>query len=171
MPEAAIDEQIRSLRQAFDAAFATPAQSPASDLVQLLVVRAGGQPHAVRIIDLVKVEACPSLVALPLQHPAFLGLGAVRGRATAVYALTLLLGLAEPPTGHRWLLLGQARIGVAVTAISGSLHVRPEALARPPGMAGPPLVAFGAGHCPVIDLPALLLPLGQAPARRAPSPE
>jgi len=172
MPESTLSEQVQSLRQAFDAAFAAPALAGATDLVQLLVVRAGAGPQAVRIVDLLKVETCPALVALPQQHPAFLGLGAVRGRATAVYGLARLLGLPEAATSHRWLLLGQARIGVAVTAILGSLQVRPEELApASAGATGAPLIAFGGGHCPVIDLPSLLHPLGAATARRPSSLE
>jgi len=172
MPETALSEQILSLRQAFDAAFAAPALAGAGDLVQLLVVRAGAGAHAVRIVDLLKVETCPALVALPQQHPAFLGLGAVRGRATAVYALARLLGLPEAATSHRWLLLGHAGIGVAVSAILGSLQVRPGDLAPSSASgAGPPLIPFGGGHCPVIDLPALLHPLGPASARRPSSLE
>ena len=173
MPETAtLSEQVRSLRQAFDAAFAAPALAGAEELVHLLVVRAGAAPRAVRIVDLLKVETCPALVALPQQHPAFLGLGAVRGRATAVYGLARLLGLPEAAAGHRWLLLGQSRIAVAVTAILGSLQVRPVDLAQTPaGSTGPPLVAFGGSHCPVIDLPTLLHPLGAATARRPSSLE
>lgn len=103
---------LRSLREQFDNAFALPHAPPAPGRINLLAVRVGGVPYALRLQDMRGLHANLRILALPSGAPAFLGVTSIRGQTVPVYDLAALLGM-EPCPAPRWMVLVQAAAPLA----------------------------------------------------------
>jgi chemotaxis signal transduction protein len=108
-----------SLARAFDAVFAAPPSPQRAGGRRYLVAIAGGRRLALRLEELAAVLPLPQLAAVPGGAPGLLGVGAVRGRAAAVFALASLLGSEVRPC--RWLALLGAGAAIAVEDLDGLL--------------------------------------------------
>lgn len=156
-----IDGKVGRLRAEFDRSFAEPARSHDAEQVELLAVRSGGRPYAIRLSQTSGLHPDRAVVPLPGPLPALLGLAGFAGTVVPVYDLAALLGhtVAERP---RWLVLatGGPPLGLAFHDLDG--HVRVSASAIIPETAGDGsggtvrgmVTLPGGGTRPIIDVPA-----------------
>jgi hypothetical protein len=166
----ALQTRLLELRQSFDRAFTEPfVESDEVASIDLLAIRIGRDPFALRLTEIAALEADRTITPVPSEHRELLGIAGVRGGVVAVFDLGALIG-AQQPEELRWLVLAKgAPLAFAFSAFDGQLVVRPEALVGEtrsppePNRAGRVReVAQGGGlSLPVIDLPALIAGLDQ----------
>jgi chemotaxis signal transduction protein len=144
-------EEIARLRRAFDESFARPIEARAEPGDDVLIVRAGGERHAVRVSSVRQVVKCPAVTALPGTAAALAGVGAVRGQLVGVHDLALLLGSGGSSTARlEWLLLaGDGTVGLAVERLDGRARV----------VSGD-VVTFEGASVGVLDVDALVASIG-----------
>jgi chemotaxis signal transduction protein len=94
---------IEALRREFDEGFASPAGLPDAGLEPFVAIRSAGQPLALRVSDLTRLEARREIVPLPAQNPNLLGIAGIQGRLVPVYCLALLLGFERDAADWRWI--------------------------------------------------------------------
>lgn len=116
------------LRHAFDRSFAEalPASRPA--LVDLLAIRVGREPYALRLGEVAALYVDRKVTPVPGGAPALLGIAGFRGAIVPVYDLQLLLG-HHADAATRW--LAMAADGAAAFAFAGQegqLRVPPETI-------------------------------------------
>lgn len=117
----------RALAEAFDRSFtvARPAAPPKPR--DYLMIRVGGDPHAIALLDLAELVPLGKLTTLP-GSPECLGLAGVRGAAVPVYDLRSLLGYAAGGEPASWLtILASARLALIFDAVEGFLRLPDEA--------------------------------------------
>lgn len=117
-----------NLRRMFDHGFSLPIAADPDVHVDLLAVRIGGDPYAVRLSEILGVFADRPIVAAPSSAPSFLGLAGVRGSIVPVFDLATLLGYTRS-SAPRWLVL-VAQIGFAFEALEGHVRATESAIAR-----------------------------------------
>jgi chemotaxis signal transduction protein len=135
--EALMIERVDELRLAFDRSFAL-APNTASDariVENLLAVRIGPHPYALRLADVSGLFVDKKVTWLPSPVSELLGIAGLRGTVLPVYDLGMLLGCPRA-AAPRWLLLTAATVvGLAFEGFDGYLSVRrgsivPEARAE-----------------------------------------
>lgn len=119
----------RALREEFDRAFALPPTLPDASAQQVLAIRAGGQPLALRLAEIRGLYVERRIQRLPSLLPELLGLTGVRGQAVPVFDLAALLG-HPPQSAPRWLALAAGRHSAAFAFEQFEAHhaARPEDL-------------------------------------------
>jgi len=105
-------EHRERLARAFDAGFALPIAPEHQESIDFLVVRLGVDWYAVRVDELMGVQAKKAIQPLPDAPRHCVGLAAVRGLVAAVYDLGALLG-SPSPDRLSWFLQAQADPEVA----------------------------------------------------------
>jgi len=152
-----------ALRDAFDAAFAAPAEAPRRDEVSLLALRVGTEPVALRVLEAAGILAARPIAHVPSRRPELLGVAGLRGNVVPVYSVARLLGRAEEQEAPRFLVLAstvtEERLALAFSGFDGHLRVRPAALAAAPERALShvrELVQLGAESRPVLSVPSLV---------------
>lgn len=163
----ALQTRLIELRQSFDRAFSEPfAEGAADTAIELLAIRVGRDPFALRMSEIAALEADRTITPVPSDHPELLGIAGVRGSVVAVFDLGALLG-APRPEGLRWLVLAKAApLAFAFSAFDGQLSVQPEAFAVAEASRAGRVreVARGGGlSLPVIELPVLIAAFDQRP--------
>jgi chemotaxis signal transduction protein len=118
-----IQRRLAHLREAFDRSFAEPARPAAAECEDLLTIRVGDDPYAVRLDAIAGVASDWSLTVLPGAPPRLLGVAAFRATVVPVYDLAALLGYHRS-AGARWLvhLAGEPPVALAFDGVDG--HVR-----------------------------------------------
>lgn len=163
LPTGTVATRLRQLREDFDRSFAEPARSHDEEHLELLTIRAGGRPYAIRLSQTSGVHPDRPVTPLPGPLPALLGLAGFAGAVVPVYDLAALLGHPVPDV-PRWLVLaaGSPPLGLAFHELDG--HVRAVASdiiresgdeaddARSGSLRG--LVDLPGGSRPIIDIPA-----------------
>jgi purine-binding chemotaxis protein CheW len=151
-----------ALRRAFDAAFAAPRPAARDALVPLLALRVGGEPMAVRVLELDGLVQARKIVAMPSRRPELLGISGLRGAVLSIYGLARLLGRADDGD-PRWIAVarGGERIGLAIATLEGHLLVRPQELSPVDtgGEARPhvrEILRRDQGSRPVLSVPSLV---------------
>ena len=115
------------LRREFDATFAARASTARGKLDDVLAIRVGGDPYALRLSEIAGLHTDRQLVAMPSPVAELLGVVAIRGLLAPAYDLAALLGY-PPATGSRWLILVRVPHLVALAFASFEAHLRlPEA--------------------------------------------
>jgi chemotaxis signal transduction protein len=94
---------IEALRQSFDESFSTPALASEADLEQFLAIRSAGQPLALRVAELTRLEGRREIVGLPVENRDLLGIAGIQGRLVPIYCLASLLGLGRDAADWRWI--------------------------------------------------------------------
>ncbi len=157
----AVRGRVERLRADFDRSFAEPVRSHDAEHVELLAVRSGGRPYAIRLSQTSGLHPDRPVTPLPGPLPALLGLAGFAGTVVPVYDLAALLGhpVADRP---RWLVLatGAPPLGLAFHGLDGHVRVPASAIiaeAAGDGLRGTVrgLVTLpGGGTRPIIDVPA-----------------
>jgi chemotaxis signal transduction protein len=148
------------LRREFDLAFAQPPRTESARLENMLAVRVGGDPYAIRLAQIGGLYAGRRIVELPTGMPELLGMVGFRGQIAPVYDLAALLGYSTR-RAPRWLVLVQSRetVALAFDAFEAQLMIPPEHIVASTGNGGDtrPHVR-GAVHADAIVRPLLHLP-------------
>ena len=115
------DNRARDMREAFDSAFARAAQPTLEQLDDLLMIRVGGDPYAIRLRDIGGIVAKRPIINVPASAPHLLGLAGVRGDVVPVYRLASILGHNDETEAPAWMVLcGDApRVALAFTHFEG----------------------------------------------------
>jgi purine-binding chemotaxis protein CheW len=130
----ALSGRAAALRAELDASFAKPRLVTRPAVTELLAIRIGDAPYAVRLADSRALVADRPITRLPTPLPELIGLCAIRGAIAPVYDLAAVLGRSftrhRPP---RWLLLVQHHelIALAFDGLDGQLVVPTADIAAP----------------------------------------
>lgn len=127
--------RLAALRAEFDGLFAAPPPGEAEAGVELVVVRAGEERYALRLVDLRGVHRLERLVPLPAGPAGLRGLAGVHGRLVAVFDLAALVGRATSEGGWLALLAGEDALALAFDAVVGVRRVPSAALLPAEGRA------------------------------------
>jgi chemotaxis signal transduction protein len=150
--------RLAELRADFDRSFGRPARRHDEEYAELLALRAGGRPYALRLSQTSGLFPDRPVTALPGPIAALLGVAGFSGAIVPVYDLAALLGHAVPDR-PRWLVLaaGSPALALAFHELDG--HVRaPSSSIMAEGRAGGGIlrgmVPLPGGTRAVVDLPA-----------------
>jgi len=97
-------ETVLALRQEFDLTFAQAPRMETEQRENLLAIRIGDDPYAIRITEIGGLHADRRIMPLPTPMPELLGVMGFRGKIAPVYDLATLLGYARP-SSTRWIVL------------------------------------------------------------------
>jgi chemotaxis signal transduction protein len=163
------------LRAAFDRAFAAPVRADATAKLDLLAVRAGPEPFAIRLSEVTGLFVDRRITRVPTSDATLIGIAGFRGAIVPVYSLLAVLGhsAAEAP---RWLVIAATTpIALAFDQFEGHLRISPDAIlpqhshAQMRGYA-PEFVRSAGVVRPILHLPSIVEALGSArPGATAPS--
>jgi chemotaxis signal transduction protein len=126
-------DRVAALRLAFDRSFASvPAPANTSHL-DLLAIRVGTTPYALRIAEIAGLFADKPIAPLPTMVPELLGIIGHRGAILPVYDLGALLGdpsiAATNGASPRWLALAAGKpIALAFARLDGHARIANDAL-------------------------------------------
>lgn len=163
-PSASIlTDRAAELRRAFDDSFSTAPQPRVELFERLLLVRAAGQPLAIRMKQIARLEASRPVLSVPSRIPELLGVAAFRGSLAPVYDLGALLGFEGSRAPGRWVALtaGNPTIALNLDQMEGQVDVEPTSLSRSPDTerAFQKIVRTGSVVRVVPDIPALVAAL------------
>ena len=155
--------------RAFDLSFARIPEVRTAEPVDLLSIRLGGDPFAIRLEQTAGLFADRRTTPVPGTIPEFRGLAGVRGALVPVFDLAALLGYAAAPA-PRWLAAARdGAIAFAFDAFEGQLRATTDdVIAQNSGGRNHvrEVVRVGGRTRQVVDLPALVAAIG----RRATDP-
>jgi len=161
-----VSRRLDRLRDDFDRSFAEPARSHDEEHLELLTIRAGGRPYAIKLSQSSGVHPDRPVTPLPGPLPALLGLAGFAGAVVPVYDLAALL---DHPVAEvsRWLVLaaGTPPLGLAFHELDGHVRAAVSDIIRETGQDGEDgghgrggtlrgLVDLPGGSRPIIDIPA-----------------
>jgi chemotaxis signal transduction protein len=161
----ALRARLTDLRESFDRAFSEPHADGVEVTLDLLRIRVGGDPYAVRLSQLAALEADRTITQLPSDHAELLGIAGMRGGVVAVFDLAELIGV-QRAEATRWLILAKgAPIAFAFSAFDGQLGVRPDAIASADQSLGQTgqVVQIDGRALPLIDIAGLVAALERRP--------
>lgn len=152
-----------ALRAAFDGSFAELQAADAASYTDLLAIRVGEHPYALRLSEVLAVHTDRKLVPVPGPRPELLGLVGLRGLVVPVYDLRQLLGYAAGPP-PRWLAVARNGSPIAVAFEAFEAHLRvadSEVITAEAGATALHSFARGSirtssGPRPLIHLPSLI---------------
>ncbi len=120
-----LDERAASMKAAFDETFARSPHALETATEDLLAIRIGGDPYALRVRELTALLVDRRVVPVPSPRPELLGLAGVRGALVPVYGLSSLLGYGTNGAAMRWLAVcGRAQsVGLAFDELESFLRL------------------------------------------------
>lgn len=122
VPAPAPDRGARTLREQFDRSFALAPALPPAGSVNLLTIRIGAEPYAIRLADIRGLYADRRILPLPSRMPELLGVTGFRGQIVPVYQLAALLGLSGA-AAPRWMVLALASAPLAFAFDAFESHI------------------------------------------------
>jgi chemotaxis signal transduction protein len=119
-----------TLRRHFDEAFAAPASPITEPLEDLLAIRVGSDPYALRLSAIAGLHLGVKIVPVPSPVAQLLGIAGIRGMMVPVYDLAALLRY-PPEANSRWFVLARAPqpVGFAFETFESHLQVSQASLA------------------------------------------
>ncbi|MFI7540476.1 chemotaxis protein CheW [Actinoplanes sp. NPDC049599] len=155
-----VTDRLADLRADFDRSFTEPARQHDAEYAELLAIRAGGRPYALRLSQASGVHSDRPVTPLPGPQAALLGVAGFGGAILPVYDLAALLGHPVPER-PRWLALasGTPPLALAFHGLDGHFRVPASIIvAEADGRAGRDvlrgMVPLPGGIRPIVDLPA-----------------
>jgi chemotaxis signal transduction protein len=164
-------------RFAFDRSFAETRGTQAEVMEDLLAIRVGGDPYAVRALEIASLHVDRRVIALPSRAPTLLGLVGLRGAMAPVYDLRAVLGY---PGGAapRWLVLVRTPdlVGLAFDLFESHVRATAASIARADdGGARSPfassVVCTAEGVRPLLHTPSLIEAITKQPVLDNPAKE
>jgi purine-binding chemotaxis protein CheW len=155
-----VGERLTDLREDFDRSFTEPARRHDVEHHELLAVRAGGRPYALRLSQTAGLYPDRPVTPLPGPVAALLGVAGFGGAIVPVYDLAALLGrpVSDRP---RWLVLaaGTPPFALAFHELDGHVRVPADTIITEAGPATARgclrgMVPLAGGTRPIVDLPA-----------------
>ena len=141
--------RARELRRAFDQTFAEVPPPVTQDVTNLLGIRVGGDPFAIRLGEVAGLFADRKIVPLPSPVPELLGVAGFRSGLIPIYSLRGFMGYPSaseiPP---RWLILAGSGhlVGLAFDQFDVHLRVRRSDLTKIQGGASRAHIRKAAGR-------------------------
>jgi chemotaxis signal transduction protein len=123
-----VGARAAEMRRAFDRGFAEPLRLGTDVSEDLLAIRVGMQPYAMRLNEIAGLFVDRKVTPVPGADAALIGIAGFRGAIVPVYALHALLGhsAAQQP---RWLAIAAAApVALAFDAFEAQLSVPPDAI-------------------------------------------
>lgn len=121
-------DRAAELRAAFDRSFAAPLRIDATITQDLLAIRVGAEPYAIRLSQVSGLFADKTITRVPGGVAALLGIAGFRGAIVPVYSLRTLLGHAGAQS-PRWLVTAAvAPVAFAVELFERQLRVPQDAI-------------------------------------------
>jgi purine-binding chemotaxis protein CheW len=123
----AVGQTAATLRRVFDQSFAVATASKTERLEDLIAVRVGADPYAIRLAEIAGLHVALKIVPVPSPAVQLLGVAGLRGSMAPIYDLAALLRYS-PATNPRWIVLVRMPqpIGFAFDTFESHLQV-PEA--------------------------------------------
>jgi chemotaxis signal transduction protein len=111
------------MRRSFDESFAAAAASKSERLEDLLAIRLGSDPYALRLSEIAGLHVGVKIVAVPSPSAQLLGIVGLRGTLVPIYDLAALLGY-PPAARPRWIVLARTQpVGFAFETFESHLQV------------------------------------------------
>jgi purine-binding chemotaxis protein CheW len=109
---------VAELRRAFDQSFAEPPATGGVQTEDLLEVRFGGSPYALRLNELAMLISDVRVTPVPSPMPELLGVAGLRGAIVPVYDIGALIG-HRTDSAHWWLAIaaGEPAVGFAFSGL------------------------------------------------------
>jgi chemotaxis signal transduction protein len=154
-----VAERLAALREDFDRSFAEPARRHDAEFAELLAVRAGGRPYALRLSQAAGLHSDRPVTPLPGPQPALLGVAGFSGATVPVYDLAALLGHPVPER-PRWLVLaaGDPPLALAFHQLDGHFRIDSAVIVGAADGQGQDvlrgMVPLPGGTHPIVDLHA-----------------
>jgi chemotaxis signal transduction protein len=154
----AVAARLDGLREEFDGSFAEPLRQHDAEHDELLAIRSGDRPYALRLAQTAGLFPDRPVTSLPGPQPALLGLAGFGGTTVPVYDLAVLLGHPVPEQ-PRWLVLadGVPPLALAFHGLDGHVRVLSAAILTE-GHEGMGclrgMVPLPGGIRPIVDIPA-----------------
>jgi chemotaxis signal transduction protein len=128
-----LDRRVGELRDAFDRSFAERPATTRIATEDLIAIRVGGDPYAVRTAELSSVSTNRKIVTIPSRRSDLLGVAGIRGALVPVYGMASVLGYPETPSSHEWLALcgHPDLVALAFERLEGFLRVQQTDLHAP----------------------------------------
>ena len=133
-----------ALRRLFDASFAAPAALISQRLEDLLAIRVGSDPYALRTSAIAGLHVGLKIVPVPSPVAQLLGIAAIRGMMAPIYDLAALLHY-PPAANPRWFVFARAPqpVGLAFETFESHLQLPQSSVANGNGEDG---TTVGAGQ-------------------------
>ena len=140
--------RARELRRAFDQTFAEVPPPVTQDVTNLLGIRVGGDPFAIRLGEVAGLFADRKIVPLPSPVPELLGVAGFRSGLIPIYSLRGFLGYPSASEIPRWLILAGSGhlVGLAFDQFDVHLRVRRSELTKIQGGASRAHIRKAAGR-------------------------
>jgi chemotaxis signal transduction protein len=117
-----------ALRDAFDRSFAAARPPDPPPGVDLLAIRVGAEPYALRLSEISGLHPDRRITPLPGAAAVLRGIAGVRSAIVPVYDLAALLGHPQAED-VRWLAMAaDERVAFAFAAVDGHLRLPPDAI-------------------------------------------
>jgi chemotaxis signal transduction protein len=117
-----LNNALATLRGSFDQAFAEPMDTAAPVLTDMLLIRLGGQLHALRLNDAMHLHPLTSVTSVRGPLPELLGVEGFRGDVLPVYDLRLIMG-TPASTPAQWCVVAR-HLPVALAFDGCERHLR-----------------------------------------------
>jgi chemotaxis signal transduction protein len=127
--ETPVGATVATLRRHFDEGFAAPAASRFERLEDLLAIRVGSDPFALRLSEIAGLHVGVKIVPVPSPTTLLLGIVGIRGVMAPIYDLAALLRY-PPAAKSRWFVFARAPqpVGFAFESFESHLQVSPASL-------------------------------------------
>jgi chemotaxis signal transduction protein len=125
-------DRAREFRRAFDQTFAEVPPPMTQDVTNLLGIRVGGDPFAIRLGEVAGLFVDRKIALLPSPVPELLGIAGFRGGLIPIYSLRGFLGYPSASETPRWLILAGSGhlVGLAFDQFEVHLRVRRSELTK-----------------------------------------
>ena len=121
-------DRLAELRQAFDRSFAEAPTYQVTALQDLLDIRLGATPYALRVAEIAGLFADVKITPVPTRVAELLGIAAFRGSILPVYDLRALIE-HRVDTSPRWVAVSAGNsIGLAFDRFEGHMRVGEDAM-------------------------------------------
>jgi chemotaxis signal transduction protein len=155
-----LDDRAAEMRREFDRSFADAPRAATEAPNDLVAIRIGGDPYALRVAEIAGLHVDRSIASVPSQIPELLGIAGFRGSLVPVFDLGALLGYPAA-TASRWLAIAAGTsIGFAFEAFDGHVRVAPEKIVPCAPTEAPAYVRAiardGRQVRPIVHLPSLI---------------
>jgi purine-binding chemotaxis protein CheW len=121
-------DRAARLRLEFDRSFAAARPTDPLPGVDLLGIRLGAEPYALRLSGVAGLFGERKITGLPSAVPGLLGIAGFHGSIMPVYDLSAVMGHA-PDLSARWLVVaGGASVAFAFAALDGHLRLDRDAI-------------------------------------------
>lgn len=159
-------KRAAALRLAFDEAFAVPLRTRTTVQHDLLAIRVGTEPYALRLAEIRGLFADRKITRIPGVAATLLGIAGFRGTLMPVYSLRTLLGHSGTQA-PRWLVIAaDAPVALAFDGFDGHLRAASDAILpqqqKKTRDFAPDFIRAGDLVRPIVHLPSVVDALGPA---------